>query len=314
MDIYFKIVNFIKGKSLQRRLFAQKSDDTVPELALHTDVRWLSRSKFLERFRDLLDEIIEFLEDRGDDYQQLRDLDWQCDLEFLADFTGKLSILNVELQGKDRTITEMISSIAAFQSQTVSMIVDIEKKKFHQFANIKDHMGKYPMYNFIPKKYTAEIKAVASDFEIRFSDFKKIEKLLEFSSFPFNNSIDHDDIYGIAKKNSDISQMDFTILQSEIITLRCDIFLKARSSSGLDFWALVSNEKYPNLKKCIEQLHSCFGSTYLCESAFSLKQTKNKHRSRLTDAHTLDSLRLAISNYKPDFANLAEDYQAQCSH
>ncbi|CAH2102680.1 unnamed protein product [Euphydryas editha] len=96
------------------------------------------------------------------------------------------------------------------------------------------------MYNFIPKKYTAEIKAVASDFEIRFSDFKKIEKLLEFSSYPFNYSTDH---------------------------------------------------------------------------AFSyLKQTKNKHRSRLTDAHTLDSLRLAISNYLPDFANLAEDYQAQCSH
>lgn len=315
MDISFKIVNSIKGKSLQRRLFKQQLDEKEPDLALHTDVRWLSRSKFLQRFRDLLDEIIKFLEERGDDYQQLRDLDWQCDLAFLADFTGKLSTLNLELQGKNKTVTEMMSSIAAFQSQTASMIVDIEKKKFQQFVNIKDHMEKHPTYNFIPDKYTAEIKAVVSDFEIRFSDFKKIEKLVEFISYPFNNSIDHSDIYEMAKKFADTFQMDHMIFQNEIITLRCDIFLKARSSSGLDFWALVSNEKYPNLKKCVEQLHSCFGSTYLCESAFSyLKQTKSKHRSRLTDAHTLDSLRLAISNYKPDFANLAEDAQTQCSH
>lgn len=315
MDISFKIVNSIKGKALQRRLFKQQLDENEPELVLHTDVRWLSRSKFLQRFRDLLDEIIKFLEERGDDYQQLRDLDWQCDLAFLADFTGKLSTLNLNLQGKNKTITEMMSSIAAFQSQSASMIVDIEKKKFEQFINIKDHMEKYPTYNFISEKYTTEIRTVIADFEIRFSDFKKIEKLVQFISFPFNDSINHSDIYELASKFADIFQMENMMLQNEIITLRCDIFLKARSSSGQDFWALVSNEKYPNLKKCVEQLHSCFGSTYLCESAFSyLKQTKNKHRSRLTDAHTLDSLRLAISNYKPDYAKLVEDTATQCSH
>lgn len=102
-------------------------------------VRWLSRGKFLQRFRDLLDEIIKFLDERGDNYQQLCDLDWQCDLAFLADFTGKLSTLNLNLQGKNKTLTEMMSSIAAFQCQTASMIVDIEKKKIEQFVNIKDH-------------------------------------------------------------------------------------------------------------------------------------------------------------------------------
>ncbi|CAK1596522.1 unnamed protein product [Parnassius mnemosyne] len=282
---------------------------------MHTDVRWLSRGKFLQRFQDLLDEIIKFLDERGDDYQQLRDLDWQCDLAFLADFTGKLSTLNLNLQDKNKTLTEMMSSIAAFQCQTASMIVDIEKKKFEQFVNIKDHMEKHPNYNFISKKYMTEIRAVVADFEIRFGDCRKIENLVQFISYPFNDSIDHSDIYELATKFADTFQMEHMMLQNEIITLRCDIFLKARSSSGQDFWALVSKEKYPNLKNCVEQLHSCFGSTYLCESAFSyLKQTKSKHRSRLTDAHTLDSLRLAISNYKPDYAKQVEDTQTQCSH
>lgn len=60
----------------------------------------------------------------------------------------------------------MMSSIAAFQSQTAVMIVAIEKKKFEHFVNIKDHMEKHPTYNFISEKYTTEIRAVIADLEI----------------------------------------------------------------------------------------------------------------------------------------------------
>ncbi|CAH0407789.1 unnamed protein product [Chilo suppressalis] len=49
-----KIVNSIRARSLQRRLFKlQLEDRESPEhtdLVLHTDVRWLSRGKILERF------------------------------------------------------------------------------------------------------------------------------------------------------------------------------------------------------------------------------------------------------------------------
>lgn len=315
MDICFKIVNSIRGKSLQRRLFKLQLDEKEPDLVLHTDVRWLSRSKFLQRFRGLMDEIIKFLEERGDDYHQLHDLDWQCDLAFLADFTGKLSALNLELQGKNKTISEMISSVAAFRNQAASMINDLEKKRLQRFGNIKDHLERYPSYTFVPEKYTAEVKSVISDFDVRFSDFKKIEKLVEFVSYPFNTNTDVNDTYEISNKFADMFQMDNTSLEDEILILRSDVFLKARSGSGMDLWKLVSKEKYPNLKKCVEKLHSCFGSTYLCESAFSyLKQTKSKHRSCLTDAHTLDSLRLAVSNYTPHFPDLAKDMQTQLSH
>ncbi|CAG4946830.1 unnamed protein product [Parnassius apollo] len=94
MDISFKIVNSIKEKSLQRRLIKQQLDEKEPDLALYTDVRWLNRSKFLQIFRDLLDEIIKFLKERRDKLSELCDLNWQCDL---ADFSGKLSTVNMEL-------------------------------------------------------------------------------------------------------------------------------------------------------------------------------------------------------------------------
>lgn len=62
MDITFKIVNSVRGRSLQRRLFNLTLDEGAAEIILHTDVRWLSRHKFLQRFCDLLNEIRSFFE------------------------------------------------------------------------------------------------------------------------------------------------------------------------------------------------------------------------------------------------------------
>lgn len=103
-------------------------------------------------------------------------------------------------------------------------------------------------------------------------------------------------------------------LENEIITLQTDLILQARVLED-DFWKYVNQEKYPNIKKCSEYIYSCFGSTYLCESAFSyLKFTKTKHRSLLTDSHTEDTLALCLSGYTPNYERLAGDMQTQTSH
>ena len=41
------------------------------DLLSHTDVKWLSRWGFLERFQELLPEIIQFFDSRGERYDQL---------------------------------------------------------------------------------------------------------------------------------------------------------------------------------------------------------------------------------------------------
>jgi hypothetical protein len=70
-------------------------------------------------------------------------------------------------------------------------------------------------------------------------------------------------------------------LENEILTLKSDIFLKTRAGQE-SFWKLVPRHKFPDLRRCSEIVHSCFGSTYLCESAFSyLKMTKSKQRSNM---------------------------------
>ena len=64
MDVAMKIVCSIQARSLQIRLFRTHLEETDAEhtdLLLHTDVRWLSRGKFLARFTELLPEIKDFL-------------------------------------------------------------------------------------------------------------------------------------------------------------------------------------------------------------------------------------------------------------
>ena len=70
---------------------------------LHTDVKWLSRGRFLERFRELLPEIKELLKQFKDaEYAQLVDKQLLLDLAFLTGLTALINQLNLELQRKEK--------------------------------------------------------------------------------------------------------------------------------------------------------------------------------------------------------------------
>ena len=78
------------------------------DLLLHTDVRWLSRGKFLQRFRQLCPLIKEFLPvTKHAEHKQLNDNRWLLDLAFVTDLTNMLNELNLELQRKDKNVVDM---------------------------------------------------------------------------------------------------------------------------------------------------------------------------------------------------------------
>ncbi|RXN37666.1 general transcription factor II-I repeat domain-containing 2A-like protein [Labeo rohita] len=121
MDVAMKIVCSVRARSLQRRLFRAHLEETGAEhtdLLLHTDVRWLSRGKFLARFWELLPDIKDFLKlSKHAEYTQLEDHQWLLDLAFLTDLTDLLNDFNLELQGKDKHVINMISSVNTFKSK-----------------------------------------------------------------------------------------------------------------------------------------------------------------------------------------------------
>ncbi|XP_035208869.1 zinc finger BED domain-containing protein 5-like [Stegodyphus dumicola] len=92
-----KIINSIRSGAMQHRLFKLLLEDEYvqfTDLLLHTEVRWPSRGKILERFIMLLPQIKEFVASRGEFYEQLENKDWLIDLGFLTDITAKLNELN----------------------------------------------------------------------------------------------------------------------------------------------------------------------------------------------------------------------------
>ena len=115
MNISMKIVCSVRASSLQRRLFRAHLEEAEVEhidLLLHTDVRWLSRERFLERFRELLPEIKDF---KDAEYEQLEYEQLLLDLAFFTDLTALINELNLELQRKEKNIVDMISSVNPFK-------------------------------------------------------------------------------------------------------------------------------------------------------------------------------------------------------
>ncbi|XP_068201641.1 zinc finger BED domain-containing protein 5-like [Palaemon carinicauda] len=71
-----KIVNFIKGKALNTRLFivlCEEMGSEYTKLLYHTEVRWLTRGKVLSRLFELREEVQIFLYERHDLYNRMHD-------------------------------------------------------------------------------------------------------------------------------------------------------------------------------------------------------------------------------------------------
>ena len=75
----------------------------------------LSRGKVLSRVFELSKEICQFMESKRKDSTVLWDKGWKCELAFLDDVATHLNFLNLQLQGRDRMITDMYDAVKAFQ-------------------------------------------------------------------------------------------------------------------------------------------------------------------------------------------------------
>ena len=85
--------------------------------------------------------------------------------------------------------------------------------------------------------------------------------------------------------------------------------------SLLEFYKRLPEESFPKIKDLARKKMSLFGSTYICEQLFTkIKHTKSKTRSRLTDCHLENSLRVAASSIAPKIDTLVKKHQAQIFH
>ena len=117
--------------------------------------------------------------------------------------------------------------------------------------------------------------------------------------------------------NADVEESQ-EILQMKPIDLQSsDDYnsLFKQTPNVVDFYKVLPENAFPELRKFAGKLLSLFASTYICEQTFSLmKLTKSKSRTRLTDEHLEACLRLATTSVSPDIAKLVANHQCQTSH
>ena len=170
----------------------------------------------------------------------------------------------------------------------------LQKKKLLHFSSLqlmlKNNASASETFDRVAENYCQVIHRLFQEFDNRLCDLDQLEPCVSFIYNPFMNT----DTTCIAEQLSATFNLDAEQVETDIIILQNDLRLKAFQAAP-NVWCLVDTKKYSDVCTSAMKVGSLFGSIYLCESAFSdINLIKNKHRTRLTDAHLQDSLRVTV--------------------
>ncbi|CAK1582797.1 unnamed protein product [Parnassius mnemosyne] len=319
MESLVKLINFKRSHSaLQHRYFKEflsECDSAYSDLLQHNNVRWLSKGQVIERFWLIKEHVTSFLQNLDTQgarkhFEFIKNKRNMLIVAFLKDILKYLNALNTELQGNGKLICDLIQSVSAFRRKLDIFEKDIARQEFIRFPTILEYKKENSVEDIaVFVKFLADLK---NEFATRFQDFAEVSKLSPFLKSPFE--------VDVAAEWTDVAAKLFNLskpsLQMEIIDLQEDLSLQMyKTVSTEEFWAKHVPEKYENCKKLAINLATMFGSTYVCETSFSkMHLLKNKYRSRLTDAHLEDTLRICCSSREPNYKKLAQDCRCSFSH
>ncbi|KAJ3609011.1 hypothetical protein NHX12_023538 [Muraenolepis orangiensis] len=291
MRVVIDTVNFIRARGLNHRQFSAflLENDIHHGLPYHTDVRWLSRGAVLKHFYKLRTEIAEFMQGKGKPVVQLDDPEWTRDLAFLVDITEHLNVLNVTMQGRNKLVTEYYDSVRAFQGKLVLWQTQLSKRNAAHFPCLKSQ----PVNHQSMDKYANLLSGLRHEFDNRFTVFTELEK--DFSLFRSPFTVD--------------ASVVPEAMQMELIELQCCAPLKdTYASVAIEVFYQSLPPQYPMLTAFAGKILCMFGTTYLCEQAFSVMNiNKSKVRNRLTHGHLNDVMKIATAQQlSPDMDKLVK--------
>ena len=184
----------------------------------------------------------------------------------------------------------------AFTSKLLLFVRQMEKKQFTHFNALQQDLPSDCKINY----YILQLRNFHADFSYRFDDFKMIESDLNLVSALSAFVVD---------ERPENLQLEFIDLQSNKLFL--DRFNEV---SILEFYASLGDEKFSNLKNFAKKHLALFGSTHVCEPAFSImKCNKSRLRSVMTDEHLSAVLTISTSALTLDFDSLVSAQQRSYS-
>ncbi|XP_043932352.1 zinc finger BED domain-containing protein 5-like [Protopterus annectens] len=300
LDEAVKVVNFIKSKSTNSRIFKGLYEEMMSPhstLLLHTDVRWFSRDKVLTRLFELRYEVQVFFEDHPFFLaSKLRDCNWLQALAYLSDIFQIINKLNLTLQNSSITIFNVSDKIESMIKKIDFWRSCLENGQPEVFETLLNFLSENNLSWEIRKKINEHLNGLKSDFQ---KYFPKPEEENYWISNPF--------------KEQYVQAAKLSVKEKEkLIELSTESTLKAEFKGHflINFWANISRE-YEQLSEQALLFLLPFASTELAERAFSYVFIKNKYRNKL---NAIPDLRLHLSSVEPNFKKLCASKQAQGLH
>ncbi|XP_025409478.1 general transcription factor II-I repeat domain-containing protein 2B-like [Sipha flava] len=204
-------------------------------------------------------------------------------------------VMNIVVQN-----VNYIRKSALSHRQFKNFLAEIEKKNLAHFPTCNKF--KLENYKEFPTVFAVGVLTYLKEqFQTRFRDFKSAEDRIRIFENPF------------ALKIETLP----TEFQLEVIELISNNNFKDyfKEASLQQFYAMLPEESFPNLKKHAREIISIFSSTYLCEQTFSkMKYVKSKYRTNLSDEHLQATLLIGTTKFDANFQDILKDKQFQTSH
>lgn len=272
-------------------------DAKYMDIMYFINITWLSCGKVLVRFKDLLPQIMAFIEEQKMDeqFEIIKTSSWRHELFFLCDLVSHLNALNLRLQGRSQYIWDLIKIVNEFKLKWILFKSEINSNDFTDFPTLDEHFS----ICFIEDKTSDKIRFIEyldilfEEFETRFSDFEEHELAFKF----LKNPLDFDsakitelsEIFAVKKPHL---EYDFALISKES---------HLKSLPHIEMWKrLMSENEFFVLKDVVLKYVCMFSSTYVCECTFSsLVRRKSKYRSMLSQQSLESEIRCELCQSEP---------------
>ena len=234
----------------------QLSETSAEDILYHTAVRWLSQGETSRRVLHLRKEITDYYSTRNKDCP-LQNSSFLTSWAFLVDFLSHVNNLNQRLQGKATTVCSMYKKVLAFRDKCRLLKNHLQQHNFFLFLQLTSLVdsNEIQVDNIPVTVFSGVFDAVLQNFADRFQDFEKISQALRLVAFP--HLVD--------------TESALLHLQMELVELKNNEKLVAKFNQEenlIETWK--SATEYPLLRELARETLVLFGSTYVCESAFSM--------------------------------------------
>ncbi len=290
-----KMINLIKSRPLNSRLFGvlcQEMGSGHEQLLLHTEVRWLSRGRVLQRLYELREEVKWFLTEIKSDLAM-----WLASLSYLVDIFDRLNGLNLSLQGRKTHILLLADKVHAFTQKLDLWHGRISRGNCDMFPSLADFItdaGTSHDFSSLFQSASEHLSAMRKQFATYFKE--------DYRSFAWVR-----DPFVCTANELSID------MQEQLIELKSDSRLKELFSSCpiSSFWAALMQE-YPELcDVALKILPSFRVDIFVWGRILKNDCTQNEIPQLCTNRGWFEAM---LSNIEPRIEDLCKAKQAQVSH